>query len=72
MPLGQEMAPKAAAPAEPRSGKSMQSADAASAPGTGNFARELMRQCAFWHLRKFYAGTELEAKLSELDKLLTF
>jgi len=31
----QGMAPKAAAPAESRSGKSMQSADAASAPGTG-------------------------------------
>jgi len=41
-------------------------------PGTGNFARELMRQTALLHLRKFYKGAELENKLTDIEKALTF
>lgn len=41
-------------------------------PGTGNFARELVRLSALWHLRKSYSGAEFEIKLTELEKSLTF
>lgn len=42
-----------------------------SAPGAGEFARELLRQRALMHLRVFYTGTEYERKLSELEAVLT-
>ncbi len=41
------------------------------APGTGKFTRELVKQNALWHLRKLYSSTELESKLSELEKSLS-
>ncbi len=42
------------------------------APGTGNFARDIMRQNALRHIRKLYAGAELERKLSKIEKSLSF